>query len=56
MQQRLKKKNLPNEIGGLWGIHLTPNTEDHVKFISKRSLQKRDFKQFFQMIFNGYFD
>jgi len=52
----IRYSNLPNEIGGLWGIHLTPNTESHVEFISNRSLQKRDFKQFFQMIFNGYFD
>jgi len=52
----IRYSNLPNEIGGLWGIHLTPNMESHVEFISNRSLQKRDFKQFFQMIFNGYFD
>ena len=52
----IRYSNLPNEIGGLWGIHLTPNTESHVEFISNRSLQKRDFKQFFQMIFNGFFD
>ena len=52
----IRYSNLPNEIGGLWGIHLTPNTESHVEFISNRSLQNRDFKQFFQMIFNGYFD
>jgi len=52
----IRYSNLPNDIGGLWGIHLTPNTEEHVEFISNRSLQKRDFKQFFQMIFNGYFD
>ena len=52
----IRYSNLPNEIGGLWGINLTPNTESHVQFISNRSLQKRDFRQFFQMIFNGYFD
>jgi len=52
----VRYSNLPNEIGGLWGIHLTPNIERHVEFISNRSLQKRDFRQFFQMIFNGYFD
>ena len=52
----IRYSNLPNEIGGLWGIHLTPNTEKHVEFISNRSLQKRDFKKFFQMIFNVYFD
>ena len=52
----IRYSNLPNEIGGLWGIHLSPNTEEHVKFTSNRSLQKRDFKQFFQMIFNDYFD
>jgi inner membrane protein len=52
----IRYSNLPNEIGGLWGIHLNPNTQSHVEFISNRSLQKRDFKQFFQMIFNGYFD
>ena len=52
----IRYSNLPNEIGGLWGIHLSPNTEEHVNFTSNRSLQKRDFKQFFQMIFNGYFD
>ena len=52
----IRYSNLPNEIGGLWGIHLTPNTENHVEFISNRSLQKRDLRQFFQMIFNGYFD
>ena len=52
----IRYSNLPNEVGGLWGIHLTPNAENHVEFISNRSLQKRDFKQFFQMIFNGYFD
>jgi inner membrane protein len=48
----IRYSNLPNEIGGLWGIHLTPNIEEHVEFVSNRSLQKRDFKQFFQMIFN----
>jgi len=52
----IRYSNLPNEIGGLWGIHLTPNKKEHVEFISNRSLQKRDFKKFFQMIFNGYFD
>jgi len=52
----IRYSNLPNEIGGLWGIHLTPNSEEHVKFKSNRSLQKRDFKKFFQMIFNGYLD
>ena len=52
----IRYSNLPNEIGGLWGIHLTPNSEEHVEFISNRSLKKRDFKKFFQMIFNGYFD
>jgi len=52
----IRYSNLPNEIGGLWGIHLTPNLEEHVEFISNRSLQKRDFKRFFQMIFNGHFD
>jgi inner membrane protein len=48
----IRYSNLPNEIGGLWGIQLTPNTENHVEFISNRSLQKRYFKQFFKMIFN----
>jgi inner membrane protein len=48
----IRYSNLPNEVGGLWGIHLTPNTEGHVKFVSNRSLQKRDFKQFFKMIIN----
>lgn len=48
----IRYSNLPNEIGGLWGIHLTPNAEEHVKFVSNRSLQKRDFKQFFKMILN----
>jgi len=50
----IRYSNLPNEIGGLWGIHLNPNTENHVEFISNRSLQKRDFKQFFLMIFNFF--
>jgi inner membrane protein len=50
----IRYSNLPNEIGGLWGIHLTPNSESHVEFISNRSLQKRDFKQFFLMIFNFF--
>jgi len=50
----IRYSNLPNAIGGLWGIHLTPNREEHVKFISNRSLQKRDFKQFFKMIFNFF--
>ena len=52
----IRYSNLPNEIGGLWGIHLTPNIEEHVEFVSNRSLQKRDFKKFFQMIFNGSFE
>lgn len=52
----IRYSNLPHEIGGLWGIHLTPNRKEHVEFISNRSLHKRDFKQFFQMIFNDYFD
>lgn len=50
----IRYSNLPNEIGGLWGIHLTPNIEEHVEFVSNRSLQKRDFRQFFQMIFNFF--
>lgn len=48
----IRYSNLPNEIGGLWGVYLTPNTEEHVEFVSNRSLQKRDFKKFFNMIFN----
>jgi len=48
----IRYSNLPNEIGGLWGIHLTPSMEGHVKFISKRSLEKRGVKQFMKMIFN----
>ena len=48
----IRYSNLPNEIGGLWGIHLTPNTESHVEFISNRSLQKGGTKQFLEMIFN----
>jgi inner membrane protein len=50
----IRYSNLPNEIGGLWGIYLTPNTKEHVKFISNRSLQKKDLKQFFKMIFNFF--
>lgn len=50
----IRYSSLPNEIGGLWGIHLTPNSEKHVEFISNRSLQKGDFKQFFEMIFNFF--
>jgi inner membrane protein len=48
----IRYSNLPNEIGGLWGIHLTPDLDEHVKFISNRALQKRDFKKIFNMIFN----
>ena len=51
----IRYSNLPNEVGGLWGIHLTPNTEKHVEFVSKRSLQKKDYKQFLQMLFNDNF-
>ncbi len=50
----IRYSNLPNEVGGLWGIRLTPNAEEHVKFVSNRSLQERDFKQFFLMIFNFF--
>ena len=48
----IRYSNLPNEIGGLWGIRLTPDLVEHVEFVSNRELQKRDFKKFFDMIFN----
>ena len=48
----IRYSNIPNNIGGLWGIRLTPNSKKHVEFISNRSLEKRDFNKFFQMIFN----
>ena len=50
----IRYSNLPNEIGGLWGIYLTPSKEEHVEFISNRSLQKINFKQYFEMIFNFF--
>ena len=48
----IRYSNLPNEIGGLWGIRLTSDMVEHVEFVSNRGLQKRDFKKFFDMIFN----
>jgi inner membrane protein len=48
----IRYSNLPNEVGGLWGIRLTPDLDKHVEFISNRELQKRDFNKFFNMVFN----
>jgi len=48
----IRYSNLPNEIGGLWGIELTPNSDNHVRFISNRETNKREFDKFFAMIFN----
>ena len=48
----IRYSNLPNEVGGLWGIRLTPDLDEHVEFISNRALRKRDFKNFFNMVFN----
>ena len=48
----IRYSNLPNEVGGLWGIRLTPDLDEHVEFISNRTLRKRDFKNFFNMVFN----
>lgn len=48
----IRYSNQPNEVGGLWGIRLTPDLDEHVEFISNRSLEKRNIKQFFNMIFN----
>jgi len=48
----IRYSNLPNEVGGLWGIRLTPDLDEHAEFVSKRALQKRDLKKFLNMIFN----
>jgi inner membrane protein len=43
---------LPNEIGGLWGIEISKEAtkEEHVQYITNRSLSERRFKQLLKMI------
>jgi inner membrane protein len=43
---------LPNEIGGLWGIEISKEAtkEEHVHYITNRSLSERRFKQLLKMI------
>ena len=48
----IRYSNLPNEVGGLWGIRLTPDFDEHVEFVSNRALQTSDFKKIFYMVFN----
>jgi inner membrane protein len=48
----IRYSNLPNQIGGLWGIRVKPGSLEHVEFISNRDATQRDFKTFYHMIFN----
>jgi inner membrane protein len=48
----IRYSNLPNQIGGLWGIEVEPKSHKHVKFVSNRETTRKDFKKFFMMIFN----
>ena len=48
----IRYSNLPNQIGGLWGIRVKPGSHEHVEFISNRDATQRDFKTFYHMIFN----
>ena len=45
---------LPNEIGGLWGIELSKekNNNDHVEYITSRTISKKRFKILTEMLFD----
>ena len=45
---------LPNQISGLWGIEIDygSNEEQHIKYITNRSLSKRRFKDLINIILN----
>jgi len=48
----IRYSNIPNQVGGLWGIEINPNSQEHVKFISNRKTTRTDINQFLSMIFN----
>lgn len=50
----IRYSNMPNAIGGLWGIELSPNSSKHVMFTSKRQVSKKELNAFYHMIFNFF--
>jgi inner membrane protein len=50
----IRYSTLPNEIGGLWGIELSKEktNNSHVKYITNRTISKKKFKVFKEMLFN----
>jgi len=50
----IRYSTLPNEIGGLWGIELNKEktNNSHVKYITNRTISKKKFKVFKEMLFN----
>ena len=50
----IRYSTLPNEIGGLWGIELSKEkaNNNHVEYITNRTISKTKFKEFKEMLFN----
>ena len=50
----IRYSTLPNEIGGLWGIELSKEkaNNNHVEYITNRTISKIKFKVFKEMLFN----
>ena len=50
----IRYSTLPNEIGGLWGIELSKEKErnDHVKYITNRTISKKRFKILTELLFH----
>ena len=50
----IRYSTLPHEIGGLWGIELSKEkgNNNHVKYITNRTISKTKFKIIKEMLFN----
>jgi inner membrane protein len=48
----IRYSNLPNQVGGLWGIEVKKNTSKHVKFINNRKVTIEEWGDFYKLVFN----
>ena len=48
----IRYSNLPNQVGGLWGIEVKKNTTKHVRFIKNRDATIEQLNDFYKLVFN----